>query len=397
MSEEAMTETLEKDMDLEDALGTEGGNLAFEGKSRASGSPPSSAGAPVYSGSLPVAAAAAAAASVGGLAGIKKAAVFILSLDEDVASLLLRCLSDVELERITTEIAGLGVVDKDTVSQVIREFRELEQIQSMVREGGLEHAIRLVERSFPRDKATRIVQLLASHRQHLPFSFLEGIEAETLFACLGEEHPQTLAVILAHMSPAKAAELLEKLPAPARRDVLERIAGLEGTNTEALRSLELSLRKHLDAARFESLGEAGGVKAAAEILRAAGGGGTSFLDDLREGQPELAEEISRHLFVFEDLVALDDRALQAVLKEIDTRRLALALKNAAEDVKAKVFNNLSRRAVEMVREEMDLRSPVRFVEVEAARRAILETVLRLEAAGQVYISGRGREENRIVY
>jgi flagellar motor switch protein FliG len=378
MTDEAMVES---DLDLEDGLGMGGADPLAPGK-----------GVLHEAGAL-----AAANASVGPLTNLKKAAVFILSLDEDVASLLLRCLSDAELGRITSEIAGLGVVDKETVASVIREFRELEQLHSMVREGGLDHAIRLVERSFPRDRAKRIVQLLASHRHHFPFSFLEGMDADTLAGCLGEEHPQTLAVILAHMNPAKAAEILEKLPAALRRDVLERIASLEGASTEALQSLELSLRKHLDAARFESLGDAGGVRAAAEILRAAGGGGVTLLDDLREGRPELAEEIKKHLFVFDDLVTLDDRALQAVLKEIDSRRLALALKNAPDAVRSKILNNLSRRAAETVLEEMDFLGPVRFVEVEAARRAILETVLRLEASGELYLSGRGREEDRIVF
>jgi flagellar motor switch protein FliG len=329
--------------------------------------------------------------------GSKKAAVFVLSLDEEVASTLLRSLSDEELGRITAEIAHLGVVEKETVSSVIREFHDLEELHSMAREGGLEHAVRLVEKSFPQEKAKQIIQALASHRDKFPFSFLEGVETETLMACLEEEHPQTLAVVLAHTSPAKAAEILRRIQPELRRNILERIAQLEGANAEALEQVESSLRKHLDAARFESLGEAGGVKAVAEILRAAGGGGTLFLDDIRQERPELAEEIGKHLFVFDDLVRLDDRAIQGVLKEVDTRRLALALKNASEEIKAKIFGNLSRRAAEILREEMEFLGPVRFAEVEAARRAILETVLRLEASGQLYISGRGREENRIVY
>ena len=349
------------------------------------------------SAALPRAPREGAADASASFSGAKKAAVFVLSLDEEVASTLLRSLSDEELGHITAEIAHLGVVEKETVSSVIREFHDLEELHSMAREGGLDHAIRLVEKSFPREKAKQIIQALASHRDKFPFSFLEGVETETLMACLEGEHPQTLAVVLAHTSPSKAAEILRRIHPDLRRDVLERIAQLEGANAEALDQVESSLRKHLDAARFESLGEAGGVKAVAEILRAAGGGGTLFLDDIRQERPELAEEIGKHLFVFDDLIRLDDRAIQGVLKEIDTRRLALALKNSSDEIKGKVFNNLSRRAAEMLREEMEFLGPVRFAEVEAARRAILETVLRLEAAGQLYISGRGREENRIVY
>ncbi|HVR75894.1 MAG TPA: flagellar motor switch protein FliG [Planctomycetota bacterium] len=338
-----------------------------------------------------------AAASPQGVSGARKAAVFILALEEEVASVLLQGLSDEELGRITAEIASLGVVDRETVAAVTREFQELERLQSLVREGGIEHAVRLVRKSFPPDKARRVVQLLAAQRQELPFSFLEGLEVEAMIACLEEEHPQTLAVVLAHMTPVKAAAILERLPPPTRLDILERIAGLEGASAEALEHVQAALKKHLDAARFETLGDAGGVKAAAEILRAAGNEGTAILDDLRAGRPELADEIGKHLFVFDDLLELDDRALQAVLKEIDTRHLALSLKNAREELKAKIFNNLARRAGEILREEMEFLGPVRFMEVETARNAILQIVLRLEESGQLYISGRGREENRIVY
>jgi flagellar motor switch protein FliG len=329
--------------------------------------------------------------------GVRKAAVFILSLEEDVASVLLRSLSDRELGLITAEIANLGVVDKETVSGVMREFRELEHLHRVVREGGFECAVRLVERSFPHDKATRIKQLLSSHSQHLPFSFLESMEIETLVACLEEEHPQTLALVFAHLSPSKAAEVLEKFPAALRRDILERIAGLEGANAGALEKLESTLKKHLDAARFESVGDAGGVKRVAQILRAAGGDGGAFLNDLRQGRPQLADEIDKQLFVFEDIVQLDTKALQAVLKEVDTHRLALALKTSADELKDKIFSNLPRRSAEALRDEIELMGPVRFAHVEAARSDILETVFRLEESGQLYISGRGREENRIVY
>jgi flagellar motor switch protein FliG len=199
------------------------------------------------------------------------------------------------------------------------------------------------------------------------------------------------------MTPAKAAEVLERLPPENRKDVLERIAALDGANAEALEQVQLALRKHLEAAQYESLGDAGGIKAVAEILRASGGGGTAFLDDIRQDEPELADEIGQHLFVFEDLVRLDDRAVQVVLKELDLRLLALALKNASERIKVKVLNNLSRRAADELRLEVARLGPVKFLDVQAAQRAILETVLTLEQSGQLFISGRGCEENRIVY
>jgi flagellar motor switch protein FliG len=216
-------------------------------------------------------------------------------------------------------------------------------------------------------------------------------------AFLEEEHPQTLAVICANMTPSKAGEVLQRLPPENRREIIQRIATLEGTSAQALDQVGLVLEKHLDAARFESLGEAGGVKAVAEILRASGGEGTAFLDDIRQDKPELADQIGKHFFVFDDIVRLDDRAVQSVLKEMEVRTLALALKNAGEAIKAKVLGNLPRRTGDMVREQMDFLGPTRFSEIEAAREEILQVILGMEKAGQLFISGRGREENRIVY
>ena len=339
----------------------------------------------------------AQAPSAAAMSGVRKAAVLVLSLEEEVASLLLRFLSDEDLSRITNEIASLGVVEKECVSEVIKEFRELEQLHGFVREGGTDQAVRLIERSLPREKAQKMLRILGTRRPTAPFAFLDGVEIETLMAFLEEEHPQTLAVICANMTPSKAGEVLQRLPPENRREIIQRIATLEGTSAQALDQVGLVLEKHLDAARFESLGEAGGVKAVAEILRASGGEGTAFLDDIRQDKPELADQIGKHFFVFDDIVRLDDRAVQSVLKEIEVRTLALALKNAGEGIKAKVLGNLPRRTGDMVREQMDFLGPIRFSEIEAAREEIRQVILGMEKAGQLFISGRGREENRIVY
>jgi flagellar motor switch protein FliG len=229
------------------------------------------------------------------LSGPRKAAVFILSLEEDEASLLLQNLGDAEAARITAAIESLGVLDPETVAEVLREFFELRRLHGLVREGGLERALRLVERSFPPDKARRIGQFLRSQRKSMPFSFLETVEAETLHACMADEHPQTIALVLAHLPPDKAAGVLDRLEQPARREVVERIAVLDGASAEAIEGLEEALRKQVESARFQSLEEEAGVRAVARILRASGGGGAALLEDLREGRPDLAEEVGRHL------------------------------------------------------------------------------------------------------
>jgi len=333
-----------------------------------------------------------------GEGGARRAAIFILSLEESVASSLLRRLSDEELSRIAAEIADLGVVDRDSVGEVIHEFDELETLHNMVREGGLDQAVRLVERSFPAERARRIVQTLEASRQKLPFAFLASVDTEILTASLEDEQPQTLAVILAHMIPEQAAELLERLPVDVRREVLERIASIEGTNAEAVRRLEASLDKQLEGVHLDDgVGEAGGVQAVANILRASSSGGVSFLDDLREERPELAEEVHKHLFVFDDLARLDRGALQTALSDLDVECVALALKNSSETLREKILDNLPRRKADALLQELEELGPVRISEVESARDEVVMTILRLEEEGELFVSGRGREENRIVY
>lgn len=334
-------------------------------------------------------------ASQGSLPGLQKAAVFILSLDEEAASLVLRELADDDLSRIAAEIAELGLVEKETVAAVILEFAELERLHSLVREGGMDQAVRIVERSFPKEKARRILQLLAAQRQSLPFAFLEKVELDTLMAVIEEEHPQTLAVILAHMSPARAAEVLGRLGPEARREVLERIAALDGANAEALEQVELVLEKCLDHVRYESLGDAGGIRAVAQILRAAAREGGAFLDDIRQEQPELADEIGKHLFAFEDVARLDDRSLQGVLRGLDTKLLALALAEAGDALKRKFLDNLGRRGAEDLRLEMVRLGPVRRADIEAAQDAIIQAVLASEGPSRASCALRGGEEGRM--
>lgn len=334
----------------------------------------------------------------GELAGLRKAAVLILALEESVASELLQTLSDGELEAITAEIARLGVVDQDTLSTVLQEFDDLSQLHGVLKEGGLDQAIRLVERSFPPERSRRLVQLLESNKPHLPLAFLARAQTESLLVFLEAEHPQTVAVVLAHMTASKAAEVLERMPEEKRRDLVQRIASLQGTHDEVLERLEASLRQYVDTAELHTApGQRGGAQTAADILRASGRSGRDLLNELRGESPDLVEDIWRRLFLFDDLIRLDDRSVQRLLKEVDRHRLAMALKTSSKQLREKIFANLSQRAKEMVLEEMELLGPVRVGDVEAARRDIVETVLGLEESGAIYVEGRGAREDRLVY
>lgn len=330
--------------------------------------------------------------------GARKAAVLVLALEESVASELMQTLTDSELQKLTTEIARLGVVDQSTLSAVLHEFHDLGRVHGILREGGLDQAIRLLERSFSPERSRHLVRLLEAQRPQLPFAFLSGAEVDALRVLLEGEHPQTVAVVLAHMAPTKAAELLESMDEVRRRDLIRRVATLAGTHEEILDRLESTLRDSLDLEPpAASQKRPSGVEAAAGILRMSGRDGRRLLGDLREESPDLVEDIYRRMYTFDDIARLDDRSVQTILKEVDRRQLTLALKTASSTLREKVFRNLSRRAEEMVKEEMELLGPVRVSDVEAARQSIVESVLELEEVGAIYVEGRGSREDRLVY
>ena len=270
-------------------------------------------------------------------------------------------------------------------------------LQQMLREGGYDNAIDLIRSSLPDEKASRLVRLLEAQRQSMPFHFLEHTEAEVMVTFLSEEHPQTIALVLSYMPPAKASEVLTSLPSDRQVDIVRRIATLGHTSPEAIKRVEAGLRKHLASLAFEETQEVGGVKTVSEILNVLDRSTErAILETIEEENVELAEEIKKLMFVFEDLILVDDRGMQNVLKEVDNKSLALALKLASEELKEKIFKNMSKRASEMVQEEIQYMGPVRISDVEGAQTQIVEIVRRLEEAGDVVIQGRGGESNLVV-
>lgn len=314
------------------------------------------------------------------LRGVEKAAVFILALEEDDASLVLRGLSDEELARLTSQIAGLGVVEKETVASVLEEFLDLERAHGLVREGGRDQAARLLEKCFPREKAQRILRALEAGHPACPFAALEKVDADALAVLLEDEPPHVLAVVLAHMRPAKAGQVLDRLAPELRREVVERIAALEPASAEALREVELALEKQVRTVPEEPAGAAGGASAVARILRASRTVGPALLAELRAERPELAEEIGKHLVDFEDLARLEDRTVQLVLRDVDIRVLAAALKGAGDAVRQKIVRNLSRRAAEQLFEEIAALGRLRQADVDEARLRVVRAALALGGA-----------------
>lgn len=332
--------------------------------------------------------------------GLRKAAIFIISLDEETASLVLSKLGERDAGRIAREIARLGEVRREAIAEVLEEFLDLGKVQDFVRQGGIEHAKALIAKSFPAPKAARLVGLLERReagKGRTPFEFLEDAEPGNIHAFLIEEHPQTIALVLSHCEPSKAADVLGRFPPEKRGDIVKRIARIERSSPEAIRQVESCLKVHLSAPAFEEYAEIGGARTVAEILNVTDRAAErAILEDLRGESPELVETIVKMMFVFEDIVRADDRGVQNLLKEIDNRQLALALKTASKELKEKIFVNMSARAAETVREEIGYLGPVRVCEVERAQAEIVDVVRRLEESGSLFIAGRGGEGDLVV-
>lgn len=329
--------------------------------------------------------------------GLRKAAILIVSLDAETGGKIFRGLPEDDMERLSQEIAGLGVVGKEEMLSVLEEFKDLAMVQQMLREGGYDSAIELIRQSLPEEKADRLIRLLEAQRQSMPFHFLDHTEAEVMVTFLQEEHPQTIALVLSYMAPAQAANVLTCLPQERQVDIVRRIATLGHTSPEAIKKVEAGLKKYLASLAFEETQEVGGVKTVSEILNVLDRSTErAILETIEEDNIELAEDIKKLMFVFEDLILVDDRGMQNVLKEVENKTLALAMKMASEELKEKIFKNMSTRAAEMVQEEIQFMGPVRIADVEACQTQIVEIVRRLEEAGDVVIQGRGGESSVVV-
>jgi len=331
------------------------------------------------------------------MSGLRKAAVLMLALDDDAAAEILKRLSPKTVEELTREIASTRRVDSPVRNEVLREFYELALAQSWVSDGGLDYARALLMKSFDSPEATRILNEISSQVSKTPFGFLQKAESQNLLTFIQDEHPQTIALIVSHMHYDKASEILAGLPGPKQIEVVKRVANMEQTNPEVVREVEQGLESRLANMLSQSFEKIGGVETVAEMLNLVDRSTEKgIMEGLEAEDPDLVEQIRRLMFVFEDILHVDDRGIQAVLKEIDNDELALALKTASDDLKQKIFGNMSTRAAQMIAEDMEYMGPVRVADVEAAQQRIVDVVRRLEDAGEIIIQGRGGDKDLIV-
>ncbi len=333
-----------------------------------------------------------------GLTGLRKAAVLMISLDMDSSSKIMGALSTDEIERLSMEIARIEEeISPDVRDAVVREFYQTHLASKYLEQGGIEYARQLLEKSLSPDEAAKILSTLENTIQQAPFHFLKQADSEHLLMYIQDEHPQTISLIMAHLSPKQAAEILGGLTPKKQLEVVKRIARMEQTTPEAIRLVEQGLESRLASIVTQDLESAGGVQSVAEMLnlcdRTTEKG---ILENLEEADPDMVEQIRKLMFVFEDIILVNDKGIQSMLREVENDELAIALKTASEAMQEKIFKNMSTRAAEMIKENMEFMGPVRLADVEQAQQRIVDIVRRLEETGEVIISGRGSDDNVVV-
>jgi flagellar motor switch protein FliG len=327
----------------------------------------------------------------------QKAAVALVAFGAEVSALVLKGLNETELERITVEIANLRDVPPEIEEKVIAECHEVFMARQYISQGGVDFASSILEQAVGPVKAKEIMHRLESSLRSSGFKLLKDIDPKMLSGFFQNEHPQTTALVLTQLSPDQAAAVLSELSPELQAEVSLRIATMEKIAPEILKEIEGTLETHFGADSGRDLSVSGGAKAIAEILNVIDTSAEkNILQSLEADDPELAGEIKNMMFVFDDLILLDDRSIQRLLKEVETKDLSIALKAASDEVKNKLFANVSERVAVMVKEEMEFMGPTRLSDVEAAQSRIVEAVRRLEEEGQVIISGRGGKEDIIV-
>jgi flagellar motor switch protein FliG len=331
------------------------------------------------------------------LHGITKAAILLVALGQDEAGAVLKQLPSEAVEEVTRELASLGRVPKELQTAVVEEFYQLSIVSGYASEGNLEYARQLLKNSLDPKIADRVTQQIQTQVQKTPFAFLQRAESENLLTFIQDEHPQTIALIICHLPHHKASEILVGLPMQKQIEVIKRIANMEQTNPEVIKEVEKGLESRLASMLMQSMEKAGGVPTVAEILNLADRATEkSIMEGLEAEDPDLVEQIRRLMFVFEDIRLVNDKGIQAVLKEVDNDELALALKTASQELQAKIFTNMSERAASLIKEDMQYMGPVRVSDVESAQQRIVDIVRRLEEAGEVIIQGRGGEAELVV-
>lgn len=327
------------------------------------------------------------------LTGKQKAAILLISLGPDVSASVYKHLSEEEIEKLTLEISGVKKVDSLAKEEILEEFHNIALAQDYITQGGIGYAKTVLEKALGADQAAVIINRLTSSLQVRPFDFARKADAGQILNFIQNEHPQTIALILSYLDSAQAGQILSELPQEVQADIARRIAVMDSTSPEIINEVEMILERKLSATVTQDYTQTGGIEAVVDVLNGVDRATErTILDALEIQDPELAEEIKKRMFVFEDIVTLDNRAIQRVIRDCENEDLMLALKVSSDEVKEIIFKNMSKRMVETFKDEMEYMGPVRLRDVEEAQSRIVAIIRRLEEAGEIVVARGGGDD-----
>ncbi|MDZ5473484.1 flagellar motor switch protein FliG [Bacillus sp. 31A1R] len=327
------------------------------------------------------------------LTGKQKAAILLISLGPDVSASVYKHLSEEEIEKLTLEISSVKKVDSSAKESIVEEFHSIALAQDYITQGGIGYAKTVLEKALGADQAAIIINRLTSSLQVRPFDFARKADPAQILNFIQNEHPQTIALILSYLDATQAGQILSELPQEMQADIARRIAVMDSTSPEIINEVEQILERKLSSTVTQDYTQTGGVEAVVEVLNGVDRATErTILDALEIQDPELAEEIKKRMFVFEDIVTLDNRAIQRIIRDCENEDLMLSLKVSSDEVKDIVFKNMSSRMVETFKDEMEFMGPVRLRDVEEAQSRIVAIIRRLEESGEIVVARGGGDD-----
>lgn len=327
------------------------------------------------------------------LTGRQKAAILLISLGPDVSAEVYKHLSGEEIERLSLDISSVQKVDTELKNSVVEQFHQIAIAQDYISQGGVDYAKTVLEKAFGKEEALNIINRLTSSLQVRPFDFARKADPHQVLNFIQGEHPQTIALVLSYLDPEQSGQILSELEEDVQADVASRIATMDSTPPNIIAEIEQILEKNISSSLTEDYTETGGVQSVVDVLNEVDRSTErTILDTLEVQQPELAEEIKKRMFTFDDIVILDDRAIQRIIREADAEDLKLSLRVVSDEVKDVIFKNMSSRMSETFKEEMEYMGPVRLRDVEEAQTRIVSTVRRLDETGEIVIARGGGDD-----
>lgn len=328
-----------------------------------------------------------------GLTGKQKAAVLLISLGPDVSAQVYKHLTEEEIEQLSLEISSVKKVDSELKEDVLDQFHQIALAQDYISQGGIGYAKSVLEKAFGEQEASNIINRLTASLQVRPFDFARKADPQQLLNFIQNEHPQTIALVLSYLDAEQSGQILSELNQEVQAEVAKRIATMDSTSPEIISQVEQVLERNVSASVAEDYTQTGGIQTVVEVLNGVDRSTErTILDTLEIQDPDLAEEIKKRMFVFEDIVILDNRAIQRVIREVENEDLRLSLRVASDEVKDVIFKNMSQRMAETFKEEMEYMGPVRLRDVEEAQTRVVSTIRRLEDIGEIVIARGGGDD-----